>query len=185
MLDSLLFALWFFLPAGISNASAVVAAKLPLLNRWNTPVDFGTSWRGKRVLGDHKTWRGLVVGTLLGITVVYLQTIVYDGSQFIRDFCNGLDYSQIAWIGLGAALGFGALLGDMVKSFFKRRIGVKSGKSWFPFDQLDYIAGALLLSAPLISLNVSQVTWIIAVWFGMHLLFSYIGYLIKFKKDPI
>ena len=185
MLDNLLFALWFFLPAGISNASAVVAAKLPLLKHWETPVDLCAKWRGKRLLGNHKTWRGLVVGTMLGIAVVYLQTIAYDASQFIREFCGALDYGQVSWWGLGAALGFGALLGDAVKSFLKRRVGVPSGKSWFPFDQLDYIAGALVLSAPLVALSAEQVVWIIATWFGMHLLFSYLGYLLHFKEDPL
>jgi len=40
----------------------------------------------------------------------------------------------------------GALLGDIVESFFKRRMGKERGEDWIPFDQLDFVVGALLLS---------------------------------------
>jgi len=43
------------------------------------------------------------------------------------------------------SLCFGALLGDMMESFFKRRIGRDRGQDWIPFDQLDFIVGALVL----------------------------------------
>jgi CDP-diglyceride synthetase len=36
------------------------------------------------------------------------------------------------------------MTGDAVKSFFKRRLGITPGKSWFPFDQLDFVLGAIL-----------------------------------------
>ena len=41
---------------------------------------------------------------------------------------------------------FGALLGDIVESFFKRRVGRKRGENWIPFDQLDFILGVLFFS---------------------------------------
>ena len=44
------------------------------------------------------------------------------------------------------ALCFGALLGDIVESFFKRRLGKNRGEDWLVFDQLDFIIGALVLS---------------------------------------
>jgi len=37
-------------------------------------------------------------------------------------------------------------MGDIIESFFKRRIGKKRGESWVPFDQLDFILGVLLFS---------------------------------------
>jgi hypothetical protein len=39
-----MFALWFFLPAGVANAAPVFANKIPVLNRWKTPMDFGKSY---------------------------------------------------------------------------------------------------------------------------------------------
>ena len=33
----------------------------PLSRRLAIPIDGGRDWRGRRLLGDHKTWRGFVV----------------------------------------------------------------------------------------------------------------------------
>jgi CDP-2,3-bis-(O-geranylgeranyl)-sn-glycerol synthase len=38
------------------------------------------------------------------------------------------------------------MLGDIVESFFKRRIGLSRGEKWLGFDQIDFIIGGLLLS---------------------------------------
>ncbi|HEX5797074.1 MAG TPA: CDP-archaeol synthase [Candidatus Saccharimonadales bacterium] len=176
-MDDLFFALWFFLPAGIANVTPVIIAKLPVLSEWQAPVDFGRKFRGKPILGPHKTIRGLVFGTLAGTWFFFLQTQ-------IGGVAGGLDYAQLT-IWLGVLLSFGALFGDMVKSFFKRQVNVVSGKSWFPFDQLDYIAGGLLFSSLAVVLEAGQYVLMAIVWFLMHLLTSYIGYLTKFKSDPI
>ena len=39
-------------------------------------------------------------------------------------------------------MGLGAGVGDAVKSFFKRRVGIAPGSSWLFFDQLDFFVGA-------------------------------------------
>ncbi len=177
MMSDLLFSLWFFLPAGIANMTPIFTAKLPVLRELNAPLDFGRKFRGKPLLGPHKTIRGIVAGTLMGSWVFYLQTQ-------IGGTAGGLDYSELT-IWLGVLLSFGALFGDLVKSFVKRQLNVDSGKSWFPFDQLDYIVGGLLFSSIVIILSLEQYILIIIVWFLMHLISSYIGYRLKLKKDPI
>jgi CDP-2,3-bis-(O-geranylgeranyl)-sn-glycerol synthase len=57
-----------------------------------------------------------------------------------------VDYSYWPWLGL--SFGVGAMTGDSVKSYFKRRRGVPPGAPWIPFDQLDFVLGALLFVAP-------------------------------------
>jgi len=60
--EIILQALWLILPAYIANASAVLVGG-------GTPIDFGKNWKdGKRILGDGKTWRGLISGAFIGIT---------------------------------------------------------------------------------------------------------------------
>lgn len=184
MVDDILFALWFFLPAGMANVTPVLVAKAPLLRNWNTPVDLGHRYRGKRILGDHKTWRGFVVGITAGTLMLWLQVALYNHGRWVQDF-SSLDYSTVSILGLGLLLSFGALAGDAIKSFFKRQIDVTSGHSWFPFDQLDYIAGGLLLSALIVQLTLPQYAWIVLMWFALHLISSYLGYLLKFKDRPI
>ena len=62
------------------------------------------------------------------------------------------------WLGLGLRFGIGAMAGDAVKSFFKRRADVPSGERWFPFDQIDFVVGALVLIWP-----VADLSWLDAV----------------------
>jgi CDP-2,3-bis-(O-geranylgeranyl)-sn-glycerol synthase len=177
MMHDLIFALWFFLPAGIANVTPIIVAKVPVLSEMNAPVDFGLKFRGRELLGTHKTIRGVVLGTLVGTLVFFDQTEIG-----VR--AGGLDYTHLT-IWLGVLLSFGALFGDMVKSFFKRQLGVASGKSWFPFDQIDYIVGGLAFSAIVVRLEATQYISVLVVWFALHLISSYIGYLLKLKKDPI
>jgi CDP-2,3-bis-(O-geranylgeranyl)-sn-glycerol synthase len=185
MPHDLLFALWYFIPAGVANMTPILAAKVPGLSRWKAPVDGGRTWRGKRVFDDHKTWRGIVTGVIAGILILKLQANLYDQYAWARSISQSLNYGQISILGLGFLLSFGALFGDMLKSLAKRQVGVPAGRGWFPFDQLDYIVGGLLLSSLYVRLSFVHFIWIIIVWFGMHLLFSYIGYLSKFKDSPI
>lgn len=167
-------AFWFFLPAGVANMTPVFANYIPLLNRWRTPMDFGAKWHDQRLLGDSKSWRGLAIGSLLaGVTATVVYGLV---------FKSGL---PLAAFGFGIMLGFGALLGDAVGSFFKRRLRIPPGRSWFPFDQLDYILGGLLFIYPFTRLPLNIIVMIIVLYFGLHLLTGYIAYLLGLKNRPI
>lgn len=177
------FAVWFFLPAGVANATPVVANKIPVLNRWKNPMDFGKSYRGKRIFGANKTWRGLVFGSFIGALTGLLIAVFYPPSASAVGIAPLWPKFSMAL--LGALLGFGALLGDAVESFFKRQKGVPAGQSWFPFDQLDYIIGGLLVSSFVVQLSLQQYLSIVVTWFALHLISAYIGYRLKLKDTPI
>lgn len=185
-LELILFALVWFLPAGIANMTPVIVAKIPGIRRFSQPIDFGRSFRGKRILGDHKTWRGLLLGTLAGSLVMVPQYASFYGFILPENLpAWQVRLHQINPIILGALLGFGALAGDMTESFIKRQFDIPSGKSWFPWDQIDYILGAILLSALYIQLPWGIYLTTAIVYFALHLGTSYLGYLLGFKSDPI
>lgn len=178
MIDTLQAAFFLFLPAGIANMTPVLANKIPGLNRWQTPLDFGRTYRGKRIFGDHKTWRGLLTGVVCaGLVAVFLSWISVD--HYIPADIGLQQFIFGAWIGLGA------LLGDAIESFFKRQIGVPSGHSWFPFDQIDYIIGAIVFSLVFVREPLQIYVATFGIFFGLHLLSSYLGYLLKLKDKPI
>lgn len=181
MATDLLFAIWVFLPAGIANMTPIFAAHLPILKRWEAPLDFGLSCQGKRLLGPNKTIRGLLSGLVAGGLFALLQSTVQ------QSYANeiGITNSVLMTFVFGASLGFGALMGDAIESFFKRQKNISSGKSWFPFDQTDYIIGGCIPLLAWSQLNFSQYVMIFAVYFGLHLLVSYIGYVLKLKKSPL
>jgi CDP-2,3-bis-(O-geranylgeranyl)-sn-glycerol synthase len=176
-MSELLWGIWLFLPAGIANAAPVLVAKIPGLKNWDTPLDMGQTWHGKRLLGPNKTWRGVICGSLLaGIFAVFQHML------WVQDPNNETLFIHFC---LGLLLGTGALLGDAIESFFKRKKGVKSGDSWFPYDQTDYIIGGLLFSYPLMQPSGPVMFGILITYFVLHLLTRYIGYLSGINDKPV
>lgn len=184
IISDVFFVLWFFLPAGLANGVPVFAAKLPFLKAFNFPLDFYATFRGKRILGDHKTVRGLLSGILISILTVYLQIYLYQQVPFIRSFIS-IDYSSINPILFGFLSAVGALGGDAVKSFFKRQLGIPAGKSWFPFDQIDYVIGGMITTSLYIQLTLPQYLILFVLWFLIHPIATVIGYLLKLRDRPI
>lgn len=185
MMSELLFALWFFLPAGLANAAPVLAARLPGLNDWNTPLDLGKTFRGRRIFGANKTWRGLLAGLLVASLAVAVQHWLAVNASFPNFFSGNVNYflSNILW--LGPLLGLGAIGGDALESFAKRQVGVKPGQSWFPFDQIDYILGGLLLSLVIVRLGLQDYALILITWFVLHLATVYFAHKLGLRADPI
>jgi CDP-2,3-bis-(O-geranylgeranyl)-sn-glycerol synthase len=134
--------LWLFVPAYLANMSPV------LVQGWfaglATPIDGGRSFRGRRILGDHKTWRGLFAGIVVGVVTYELQRLLHAAG--IAPGLVLLEYADHPVLP-GFLMGLGTGVGDAVKSFFKRRVGIAPGASWPVFDQLDFFAGAYLFVA--------------------------------------
>ena len=185
MSHDLLFALWFFIPAGIANSTPIIAAHLPVLSTLNAPLDFHKHFRGRRLLGDHKTWRGVISGVLMGVVAIWLQSQLFHDYAWVRHVSSPVSYQSNAVLVLGLLLGIGALLGDALKSFLKRQYNIAEGRRWFPFDQLDFVIVGLLLSTIYVRLPAVDYGLIVLIWFGMHLLFSYIGFLLNLKERPL
>jgi CDP-2,3-bis-(O-geranylgeranyl)-sn-glycerol synthase len=168
--EIILQALWLVLPAYIANGSA-------LLIGGGTPIDFGKNWKdGKRLLGDGKTWYGLISGAFIGMIGGF-------GLSVAAKFIN---MSEFKFIGINDFTGFplmipiigsicfGALLGDIIKSFFKRRIGKNPGEDWIPFDQIDFVLGVLffsfLMAGFLQVFNITSYNWFFESFTIWHVL---------------
>jgi CDP-2,3-bis-(O-geranylgeranyl)-sn-glycerol synthase len=185
MLKDALFALWFFFPAAIANLTPILVAKMPWLKKFEAPIDGGLMYRGKRLLGSHKTWRGLVTGVIMATVVLWLQQLSVDHWHWAQWLTGQVDYTKLPTLILGPLFGIGALGGDAIESFFKRQRGVAPGHGWFPFDQIDYIIGGALVSMPFVTLSIFQYCWLIILWLIIHVVASYIGWLTGFKERPI
>jgi CDP-2,3-bis-(O-geranylgeranyl)-sn-glycerol synthase len=97
---------------------------------WRAPLDGGATFPdGSRLLGDHKTWRGLIVGTLAcGVVARLLQFPLL----------------------LGIAFGLLSLAADSASSFVKRRLRLRPGAEIPGLDQLpEALVPLLVLSRPL------------------------------------
>lgn len=185
MLHDITFALWFLLPAACANVAPILTAPLPVIKKWSTPIDGGRTFRGKELLGSHKTWRGLVSGMVAATMILWLEQLAVAHFDWAQTLVGDVHYAALPTLILGPLFAIGALGGDALESFFKRQRGIKSGGSWVPFDQLDYIVGSVIVSLPFVILAPLNYVWILVVWFVIHLAASYTGWLVGLKKDPI
>ncbi|HET6925113.1 MAG TPA: CDP-archaeol synthase [Candidatus Saccharimonadales bacterium] len=185
MLHNIALAFWFFLPPALANATPIGVAALPYVKRWDAPMDFGKSFQGWRILGPHKTWRGLIAGMLSSTIALWLQQLAYDHTGWGASIGHGVPYNTLPTLVLGPLFGLGALGGDAIKSFFKRRRGTPSGATWLPFDQLDYVVGGTVVSLPFVVLAWPVYVWILVLWFGIHFIASYLGWKAGLKQQPI
>jgi CDP-2,3-bis-(O-geranylgeranyl)-sn-glycerol synthase len=149
-------ALYFIFPAYCANATPVILGG-------GLPIDGGKKLRdGRPIFGPQKTLRGLVSGLAVGILVGFVQKKVL----------------------LGFALSLGALIGDLIESFIKRRLNLAPGTSFPVADQIDFVIGALLFSlfvAPP-PLHIALVALIITP--PIHLTTNFVAYIVGLKKEP-
>lgn len=127
-------ALWAMLPAYVPNNAAVLFGGGP-------PLDGGRTLGGRRLLGDGKTWRGTAAGIGAGIAIAGVLNLVRPVvAAALAVTLVGFPF--VAALGLAA----GAMLGDVVASFLKRRLDRKRGAAFPGLDQLDFVVGALVFA---------------------------------------
>jgi CDP-2,3-bis-(O-geranylgeranyl)-sn-glycerol synthase len=171
--------LYFILPTGIANMIPVFVRRH--FKFLGVPLDFGKTFRGKRIFGDNKTFRGIIFGSVVGILVVFIQTVLYNRYAFFKEI-SIVPYDQYNFAFLGFLMGFGAMLGDLIKSFFKRQVGKKPGEKFFPFDQVDFLLGALLLTSIVFRPSWKVILFLILVIPFFHVGLNRIGYILKIQK---
>ncbi|HOO53358.1 MAG TPA: CDP-2,3-bis-(O-geranylgeranyl)-sn-glycerol synthase [Methanothrix sp.] len=180
-MNPLIIAIWLMLPAYLPNNFAVLFGG-------GRPLDFGITFPdGRRVLGDGKTFRGTIAGVLGGVgTGLVLDFVASSRPDLgLPDFGSGYDLIPVL-----VGLSLGAMAGDVVASFFKRRMGMKRGASLFLVDQLDFVAGSwaltLLLAPSWFSENFTlEIIFIVLIITPvLHRATNIIGYWIKAKKEP-
>jgi len=169
---------WYSLPFGLANMMPVIFKKWFNFLAW--PVDFGFKIKGQRLFGSHKTLRGILVAIVGGTLIFIIQKHAFINSDFFHRI-SIVDYSsQPIWMGTFMALG--AIAGDLVKSFFKRRLGIKPGQSWIPFDQIDYTLGGMILSFPFFIPPADVFISLVVLGFIFHLGIVIIGKFIGLRK---
>lgn len=159
-MDDVLFVartIYFFLAAYLANAA-------PVIFGGGAPLD------GGRVFLDHKPLFGAnktVRGTLSGIVIGSLTGLIQGDP--LRGFL----------------LSCGALGGDLLTSFIKRRLNLKPGAPFPVFDQLSFIFGAIVLVSlvpPPPSLD--MVIVIVVATLPIHFISNLFAFLLKVKKKP-
>lgn len=169
--------LYFFIPAYISNMMPVFVKKINFLDK---PVDFGKKFHDKRILGTNKTWRGFFFGIICATIAFEIQRFLFNHG--IATNLAYVNYASLP-IFLGALLGFSALFGDIIESFFKRQLNIPPGRPWVPFDQLDFLIIAIIFTLPWSGAEIGDILILLAIIFFSTIIVQYSAYKLKLKKD--
>ena len=152
-------ALLFIGPSYAANAS-------PLLFGGGPTLDGGRKlWDGQPIFGSHKTIRGVIAGILAG-------TIIGLGESPVD--------SRLALAGFMIALG--AVLGDLLGAFIKRRLHVEPGRAFPVLDQLDFVLGSLILGYYFFPIGLYSAILFVMVTPPIHLVTNYGAYRLGIKK---
>jgi CDP-2,3-bis-(O-geranylgeranyl)-sn-glycerol synthase len=156
-------AVWFILPAYVANASPVVLGG-------GRPIDGGRRLAdGRPIFGSGKTIRGFLGGLLAGTAVGGIQAAV-SGSVIL--------------LFAGFLLSLGALFGDLLGSFIKRRMGLERGKSAPLLDQLGFLLFAVLFALPVRTPSLQIFLILLAITPAVHLAANCLAYIAGLKEKP-
>ncbi len=207
----LIFSLLIIVPAYISNASMVITGG-------GKPIDGGKYFRdGRRILGDHKTWNGLKGPLYIGIPISFCIFLLFNGlwepiNGIIVDATTQGQYALYDNIGIFkyyfiggefpinflvliiriVLASYGAVLGDLIGSFLKRRFDIKSGAPFWIIDQLDFALVALLFVsipgfiAPNLFLlpDIFIITFLIILTPAVSIIANTVAFVINLKDVP-
>ena len=147
----------------IANGAPIIAAVV--CGDWGArPVDGGRRWAdGRRLLGDAKTWRGVALAPL----------------------ATGLGAVLLDWPAmLGVVIGGGAMLGDLLSSFVKRRLGVPTSGMSLGLDQIPEAMVPLLAVADAFALSWPDIVATVAGFIVLELALSRVLYRFGIRDRP-
>ncbi len=165
--------------------------KYSWLNRLKRPLDLGLMFRGRRVFGEHKTWRGLVINVVLCTLGTMIQTWLQN-NDYVPQWLLLLDYKRYGFLA-GLLLGFGMTLGELPNSFVKRQLDIHPGKkgsgllgaAFFLFDQVDLTIGIWIFLFFLIKPSPVLILWSFLLTILLHIAISGIGYFLGMRKSIV
>ncbi|MBW2976216.1 CDP-archaeol synthase [Candidatus Woesearchaeota archaeon] len=143
------------------------------------PLDLNKKIKNKPILGKNKTFRGLFFGVLFAVIIAYLQFLFYRNN--ILAGVSITDYSN--WALIGVLMGFGAISGDLAESFVKRRLSYEPGKPFVPWDQIDFVIGAIIFVYPAVRLSFDKIGVILLLSFILHVSINHFAFYTGIRKE--
>jgi len=174
--------IYFFVPAYIANATPPLANTFNVFNFLNKPIDGGKEIRGVPILGNHKTWRGLISEIVVCTLLTQLFILIND--YYALNIYNniGFDVHSInSWL-LGILLSIGIVFGDIFFAFVKRRLKLRPGTAFIPFDQTNYVIGAFVFLQPFLNLSFNFWLVLFLLTFIVHIVCNRVGYNLGLHK---
>jgi len=160
-LNDLLIAVYIAIPTYVANST-------PVLLGGGTSIDQGRKFiDGRPILGANKTIKGFAYGLILGSVAGLAEAALFANYRLVL---------------AGIVASIGALLGDLLGAFVKRRANIPPGNPLPIVDQLDFVLGALLLTSPLLEISLGTILILVTATVPIHLLSNAVAYALRLKK---
>lgn len=169
---------WYLVPMGAANLAPFFIRRI--FPRLAVPIDVLVKRPG--LFGSHKTLRGILIAPIAGILAFAIQKFLGNNTAIA-----GLGFFPYAtmtlWFGFFA--GLGAIIGDLLRAWVKRRLGIRPGGRFVPFDQMDYLFGGIFFT-----LGFYQPTWnvVLGTLFAgifLHIVINLAGHGLGLKEESL
>lgn len=147
----------------VANGAPILATAL-LETRGAWPVDGGRIFiDGYRVLGDSKTWRGILFALTGALMMAWLLAIPAE---------------------IGVIIGIFVMLGDLTSSFIKRRLGLPASSKALGLDQIPEVLFPLLVIQDTFALSAEEILEMVIGFVLLELALSRLLFLLAIRKQP-
>jgi len=172
--------LYLLLPLLGGAAAHGVCMRFDWLAFLKRPIDGGRSWRGRRLFGHSKTWRGPLLVAAGSAGVWWLQrSVLHEVPAFAA-----VQLAVLPGVWFGALAGFVAELGELPNSFVKRRLGIGPGETakgplavlFYLWDQLDVVIGYWLVLAWVVPPTPLRLATSLVVGAALHPVLTWLGW---------
>jgi CDP-2,3-bis-(O-geranylgeranyl)-sn-glycerol synthase len=144
--------------------SAPIAAKRLLGNRWACPLDAGVRLSdGRPLLGPSKTVRGVAVAVAACVLSAWLMKLP---------------------ITAGLLVGVGAMIGDALSSFIKRRMAIQPSGQAFGIDQIPEALVPLLAVRWVLAVSWAQVAALVVAFVVLELPLARLAHRLRLRERP-
>jgi hypothetical protein len=148
---------------GVANGTPIFATRL-FGKRMSAPLDGALKLPdGRPLFGPSKTLRGLVLALVCTTLAALL-----------------LDFEWITGAGLAAA----SMLGDLLSSFIKRRLGLRTHSQAFGLDQIPESLLPLLLLREHLGLGYADIALTVAAFIVLELILSRLLFRLHIRDRP-
>ena len=165
--------------------------KYDFLGWLKSPLDLGKTLNGKRIFGDHKTFRGFFINMVFCTIGAMIQARMQT-TGLIPSWLLLMDYVK-DWPLIGPLLGLGMTAGELPNSFLKRRLGISPGEKgggllglgFFFLDQVDLTIGIWVFIFVLVRPSSGLVLWSFVLTILLHISVSTVGFLLGMRKTIV
>lgn len=189
MLDGLLRTAYLFLPLLVGAIVNGLCIRFQCLTFLTYPLDFRLTCRKRRLFGNNKTFRGIILFSIGTALAVSLQATVFHNIPLLQSL-EILNYDLVYPPLFGFFLGVAAMLSELPNSYLKRQLDIPSGGAahgiWLPIfyflDQVDLLAGTWLVLSLAMKVTLDHVLFSIVFIFFAHQIITIIAYFLGMRQ---